>query len=273
MSTQITQENNDVENGNTNSFSTSARYRNWCFTLNNPTEEEEFSLKVFLEKAAKYVYQLEEGENKTPHLQGYFELKNNSTFSAVKNKIGERFHLEICRNKDASIKYCQKAEGRLKEPVVKGFPRPLKIIQTLRNWQQEIVDIIDKEADDRTIHWIWESTGGTGKTALCKYICVNYNAVYCNGKSSDINYMLKCLFEEDESKKDDLICIFDFTRSLENYVSYQAIESVKNGIIFSGKYESAQLLFNAPHVLCFANFPPDTEKLSADRWKIKKIDI
>lgn len=58
---------------------------------------------------------------------------------------------------------------------------------------------------------------------------------------------------------------------MENYVSYEAIESVKDGIFFSGKYESGMTIFNQPHIICFANFAPDIGKMSSDRWKIFEL--
>ena len=37
------------------------------------------------------------------------------------------------------------------------------------------------------------------------------------------------------------------------------------------KYESKPICRNSPHVIIFANFEPDLDKLSNDRWIIKKI--
>lgn len=72
---------------------------------------------------------------------------------------------------------------------------------------------------------------------------------------------------ENESK----IYIFDFARTVENFVSYEALETIKNGIYFSGKYESKTVVRNCPHVLVFSNFLPHMESLSLDRWNITEI--
>lgn len=69
------------------------------------------------------------------------------------------------------------------------------------------------------------------------------------------------------------VCVFHYTRAVENYVSYEALEAIKDGIFFSTKYESGMVVFDSPHVVVFANFPPDRTQLSADRWRITNIGI
>lgn len=50
------------------------------------------------------------------------------------------------------------------------------------------------------------------------------------------------------------------------------IEQIKNGIYFSGKYESQMKYDKPPHVVVFSNTMPDQSKLSADRWNIVFLD-
>ena len=53
---------------------------------------------------------------------------------------------------------------------------------------------------------------------------------------------------------------------------FSSIESLKNGLLFSGKYESGQLVTPNPHVIIFSNWlPPNPRKLSRDRWNIFRI--
>ncbi len=241
------------------------RHRKWTFTINNPL------LELYPEKldfCKKYVYQLEIGDNKTEHLQGCLELVNNKTLSALK-LILPRAHLEPCKDWKGSIKYCTKRESWVRGPWVKGviLDKPIKLITKMRKWQQDVIDIINKEPDDRTIHWFWEEQGCTGKTALAKWICSNKNAIVLGGKGAD------CLYGVAELKdKNDLIVIFDISRITEEYVSYMAIEKIKDGIYFSTKYESKMVIFNSPHVICFSNFAPNEEMLSLDRWHIVEIE-
>ena len=50
------------------------------------------------------------------------------------------------------------------------------------------------------------------------------------------------------------------------------MESFKNGRFFSPKYGSCLKRFKPPHVVVFANYMPDLEKLSMDRWDIMDLD-
>jgi hypothetical protein len=84
-----------------------------------------------------------------------------------------------------------------------------------------------------------------------------------NGKSTDIKHAFK----------GQKVCIFDLSRSQETHVNYEVIESIKNGVVFSPKYESRCAVYSIPHLIVFANFEPDKSKLSADRWDIRTISV
>lgn len=108
-----------------------------------------------------------------------------------------------------------------------------------------------------------------GKTTLAKHLCLKYKneIIFLSGKANDIKY---AVFEF--TKKKTLRCaIFHYTRSNEQFVSYEAIESIKDGIFFNNKYESAQVIYDCPHIIVFANFQPNYGSLSKDRWKINII--
>ncbi len=260
-------ENDQTEDGNTIH---PRRIRNWCFTLNNPEKSDISSLISFADQKDQYLFQEETGEEGTPHLQGMFLLKNKIAFSTLKTKF-PKIHWEPMRNKKASIEYCKKAETRTGE-IFTNMKIKRKVDDPLDNlnlypYQSEILKIISTKPDNRTIHWYWEENGNIGKTTIAKHICMNHNALYLSGKGNDIKYAVS-----EYLKKNDLnVVIFDFTRSIENYISYESIESVKNGIFFSGKYEGGMCIFNCPHVFIFANFEPNESKLSKDRWRITEI--
>lgn len=85
--------------------------RNYCFTLNNYTNEEEKEIYIFFESYCKYgVYGYEIGKiENTPHLQGFFVLKNPARFKKVINDFVKRAHIEKCKGDYISnINYCSK---------------------------------------------------------------------------------------------------------------------------------------------------------------------
>ena len=72
---------------------------------------------------------------------------------------------------------------------------------------------------------------------------------------------------------DECDCVmFDIPRAHGGSISYSSLESIKNGMVCNTKYETGVKVFNSPHVIIFANFPPDKpELLSDDRWNVVNI--
>lgn len=245
----------------------SAQYTYWCFTLNNYTIEQiEHLEQVFRHECKWYVFQEEVGANGTPHLQGNLCLHVRQRMTQLKT-IDPAIHWEPTKSVKASLVYCTKQEtsqGRIYSHGIE-VPRPLQLV-TPRGWMLNVLDIIRQEPDHRTIHWFWDPDGGVGKTALAKYLCVKHNALMLTGKSNDMYHMIS----KYPNKRD--LFVVDCPRSMQDYINYGAIEQIKNGLIFSGKYEGTQLVFNSPHVIVFANEPPDRDKMSLDRWSIVQIE-
>lgn len=90
--------------------------RNWCFTLNNPNEndlESERGIEILVKSKMVdyYIAGREKGENETPHHQGFIRMKNNCTMNFVKNILGGRVHVEAAVTLDEAINYCTKECG------------------------------------------------------------------------------------------------------------------------------------------------------------------
>lgn len=251
----------------------SPRRRRWCFTVNNPEEKEIFLLVEFLAQM-DYVFQEEIGESGTRHLQGTFSSKNPIRFSRLK-KLIPRAHWEPCRDWKASIKYCSdpnKRSGKIWKSTNLVLPRPVQDVVKSKGAnfiQRYIKSIAQTVPDDRTIYWIYDREGGSGKTALCRHLCLNFGAIMVGGKGNDIKYAIA---QHIEKNNVDIVLI-NLTRQIEDYVSYDAIEQVKDGIFFSGKYESGQIIMNSPHIFVFANCEPSYEKLTSDRWHVIDVEM
>lgn len=91
----------------------SPRSRGWCFTINNPSEDDNPKSTTGW---TYIVYQLESGDNGTPHYQGYVYFRNARALSSLK-KLFPRAHLEPAGGTPQQNKaYCTKEEGRLGGP-------------------------------------------------------------------------------------------------------------------------------------------------------------
>lgn len=246
------------------------RGRAWFLTWNNYTKDNKDCLLKWLNsrKKCKYAIQEECGDSGTIHLQGCFHTGNDVKFSFLQ-KMFYGCHFERARNINACVQYCTKELSRDGEVYVKGFNIPRKIKDPLEGkdlygWQKAVLDLIQAEPDDRTVYWFWDPVGCKGKTVLAKHICLNNpgEAIYVSGNYGDIAFAIN---------EHVRIVIWNLPRGNNRAISYKALESVKDGILFSGKYESGMKIFNPPHVIVFANEEPDYSKLSEDRWVVKKI--
>ena len=123
----------------------------------------------------------------------------------------------------------------------------------------------------RSVYWLWEPDGGVGKSMLVRYLCMSMRALLVSGKDSDIKHGVVS-FKEASGEGPELV-IVDCPRSSVGYVSYSGIEQVANGCFFSSKYESAMCITTQPKILCFANEPPNVERMSLDRWQIYRINV
>lgn len=140
-------------------------------------------------------------------------------------------------------------------------PAVVPTISVLRDWQNDLLAELLQPPDDRSVVWLCDYDGGSGKSAFAKYMRVHHGAtILKNGPTRDIGFVMPDA---------PTIVIFDYARSAEAAVNYEVFEDIKDGQILSSKYESRMKVFNTPHLVVLANFLPDKHKLSADRWSIR----
>lgn len=237
----------------------------WQFTLKREGANVSQLLSTLREWCKQFTFQGEKGGlTEYEHWQGCFSLKVKHRMSEVKNMLGwSSIHLEPAHNWFALRNYCSKEETRTTQTYTEKTTI-IKTIEVLRPWQEEVRGELLKQPDERTIRWIWCKEGNSGKTVFAKFLAVHHEAcVFNNGKCADLAHALP---------EDPRIVLFNLSRTIEGHVNYGAIESIKDGLIFSAKYDSKMKLFNCPHVVIFANFAPDYESMSADRWVVTQLD-
>lgn len=264
--------NSKVEEGNTQTTSSTPKQKqvpariHHFFTYNNYDSKDILYLqKMFNEYCYMYAFQEEKGKDGTVHLQGVISCKKatRDTVFGI-NKI----HWEKPRNVKESYIYCTKSETRNGDVFTKNYEVEPKIELELYQWQKNIMNIIKSKPNDRDVIWIWSKNGNMGKSTFCKFLVVNHKAIFLSkGKYSDI---INIIHKENLSQK--RIVVVDLPRNNGNKISYDAIEAIKNGMICNTKFETGYKVFDAPHVIVFANEYPEYDKLSEDRWNIINID-
>lgn len=259
------------KSGNTKQISPA---KHWCFTLNNYTEDDIAQLLLINSSTVPVLVFQEEMET-TPHLQGClsFQTKGRAFGLGLSKKIHWEKKSKYSSLYEARF-YCADPDKRAEHGKVwlRGW-RPRRIVKTInpvRKWQQDLLEIVKEEPDDRRIYWIM-GEGGVGKTSFCKYLTIKHGAICLSGKASDMkNGIIE--YTKSHGETPELILI-NIPRSYNSeYLSYEGIESIKDMYFYSGKYEGGMVCGNPPHLLIFSNEEPNFEKVSADRWNFRKIE-
>lgn len=137
-----------------------------------------------------------------------------------------------------------------------------------RRWQKTVLEALDQPADDRTVLWVTDATGNTGKSRLARHLAFTHGALLVTGRLADMSYALADYMDTKGSVPG--VVIFDISRAAAEYSDhlYTFAESVKNGMVFSTKYESRTLILEPiPHCLFLSNSSWDRSKFSHDRVK------
>jgi len=243
--------------------------KKWCFTAYED-EMETLEMKILKIPEIKYGFGRELcPTTKKEHSQGFVETKEKIRpveFFKTKTVHWEKMKGSINQN----IKYCSK-DGKYTTntelTIEKTISDPMEGL-ALFGWQIEIKNIINEKPDNRKIYVYIDSKGGIGKSTFAKHLVIKHGAISVSGKSADV----KCAISEMIKNKHEIhTVIWDLPRCVGDMINYQSIEEVKNGMFFSGKYESGMVLFEIPHIIIFTNSVPELDKLSADRWVIRNL--
>lgn len=153
--------------------------------------------------------------------------------------------------------------GRCMEWIDLIYPSSFEVRGEYREHQRRLADGLDVPADDRTITFVVDERGGTGKSWFIKKFLSLHperTQVLSIGKRDDLAHAI------DERKS---VFLFDLPRSQSEYLQYSVLEQLKDRMIFSPKYLSrTKTLDTVPHVVVFMNELPDMNKLSHDRYNL-----
>lgn len=242
--------------------------KNWFFTCNN-YQEEHLNLIINSDSSVvpKYILEHEVGETGTPHLQGIVTFHKKCRPLEIFKST--QFNWSKTKKEQAAYNYVTKDYLKHLTDLIwtRGYEIPYRVNIDLYDWQKEIIEFLKEKPNDRTIRWVWEPTGCSGKTTFAKYIFQTFeDVVVLSGKGSDMKHGVMNFLEK--NNRHPKIVLIDMPRSSLDFISYTGIEEVKDMFFYSGKYEGGMVCGASPHVVCFANKAPPLNKLSKDRWEI-----
>nr|WAE42852.1 MAG: replication associated protein [Cressdnaviricota sp.] len=242
----------------------------WLLTLFGFSEEDILKLKSL--DVHEYTFQEEIcPSTNRPHIQGYFNFKKQVRPMESVDKRG--VWLVVKKPAEAEA-YCRKLQTSVAERrwcYPERLPEPPKEVINIDEsmWMTELLWMLQQVPDRRTIIWV-QGPPKTGKTTFIRYLLDRYKkqVLFVSGKGTDIKYAVQKFIE---TKQDLRIAIFGLPMSHEGHISYDSLESIKDGVLFSPKYESGMVVLPPCHVIVFANHVPDLAKLALDRWKVYEI--
>lgn len=134
----------------------------------------------------------------------------------------------------------------------------------LRVWQADLYSTLRRPTNDRTIIFVVDIVGNSGKTWFHRYyrwLHPENTQAIPNSCYRDMAYMLD----------EETTTLFVDVRRADKAIEYSFLEAVKDGEVDATKYNSHVKKLNACHVVVFTNRQPNMDELSHDRYEIINI--
>ncbi len=130
--------------------------------------------------------------------------------------------------------------------------------------KKKVVQLLEEQTN-RSVLWVFDYDGNTGKTELGKFLMFKKNyQVLVPGRTHDICGILNPFANG---------YVFDCARNAFSSSGIQRInemfgvlEDIKNNYLVSGKYRGLAKIITSHKIVVFANQLPNLDKLSLDRW-------
>jgi len=159
--------------------------------------------------------------------------------------------------------------GRFADKYLRDhLPKPEIPVYDLRPWQHRVQLILSGPAHPRQILFCVDQAGASGKSWYARHLRKTQGALILSaGKKADLAYAFSKVLPHPS------IVILDIPRSKMESLHFDFLEELKNGLLFSSKYESDYLEFPVPHVVVMCNEHPDMTKLTSDRYVIIDAEL
>lgn len=282
------------------------KYKYWVVTIQQASKKKhgkynylpipEKVIRAFDILTDKYVFQIETAPTSgAAHYQCVISTKIRKRHSTLLKELAQELgyentngiHLDRMRGEwETAVAYCTKEDTRregtypffsvgMLEPYKGSDVQFMSERDRRYPWQNSILDILFKDiplylqpSDGRTVIWITDEKGATGKSLLVKYICYN-NKDVAKISFGSAGQLRSAIIGAGPKK----LYFIDIPRtlgtddSLNNILT--CIEDTVNGFVVSnyyGQYKS--MIFDPPHIVVFSNMVCPYDKLSSDRWKV-----
>ena len=146
-------------------------------------------------------------------------------------------------------------EGWPKHPKLDWFP-----------WQQWVLDYLKMPPDPRQILWIYDRSGGQGKSTLMKYLGNEDTTALVDicGRKMDIFHSLA------QRRTYPSIITIDCKMDSKD-INWEALEAIKDAYFVSHKYSSKTIRGAVPHVVICSNTNPSNVILAKGRLRVVEI--
>lgn len=258
----------------------------FCFTKNDIPQNEEEAIQLYdnysaiiknIPNIVFYIFQLELGEdNKRYHLQGYLDLEFKARFTEWKHIENGAHFTPAKGSRQHNINYCSKSNTKVKGPTIwdkskepKYTLEQLQMVSydNLYDFQKTILNTMRNDNSDRDIYWYYSTCTNIGKTMIAKHLMYYDDFGLVAGDNKDI---MCAIVGKDGKKPLKKGYLFNFSNDKNlKKISYASMEQMKDGLVFSPKFENNGMLVPPFKCICFANGPPIARK--SDRWKVFEI--
>lgn len=153
-------------------------------------------------------------------------------------------------------------------------PKVSEDVETFNGWQKGLRFETESKGNQRKITWVYDPIGGKGKTYYCKALVAlnpkKYLSLGSCHSSRDaatiIQGAMNCGWTGDT-------ILVNFSRQASDHKIYEWLENIRDGFMTVTKYAGEVLLFNNLHMQVFANWIPNINALSEDRWDIRLLSV
>jgi len=246
-----------------------------------------------------FMGQLETGtETSIPHYQ--LAIKANSlctkkkVLEAFEEKIEGHINVQIQFNLEDMKNYCSKETNFISEQYsgkiykhqwqmdfLERKPQLKEVLNSPYLWQEFVRnELLNKVPDDRTVDWIIDPVGNTGKSSFARAYVSEVPTDGILIKIDNLDRMELTLIKKIENYrikyyKDPKVIFFDFPRASDpsKIISATALmEDAKSGHLetnFGGKHKEIEI--SDVHIVVLSNNAPDLSILSVDRWRLWRL--